>query len=271
MTDLIQVLIIAVAQGIGEFLPISSSGHNALINRLFEMFGNPLTKDGAEFLKLNILLHLGSLIAVLIVFRHRIAGLFVKERRLILMLGIASIPIAVVGLPIYMYAPWTQNNMPLVSACFLVTGLMLLLTLRFPEGKMLTSTMTCKQAFFIGCAQGLAVLPGISRLGATFAAGLWCGLNREEATAFSFILSIPVIVGSGMATCINMLRESPLTDGGTLPGGLLLLGATVSCMAGIVTLLFFLDWVKKDKLWYFAIWVFAGWVFLMSPITLLLA
>ena len=266
MIELIQIFIIAVAQGIGEFLPISSSGHNAVINHLFERFGNPLTENSAEFIKLNILLHVGSLIAVLIVFRRRIVDMFRKERRLILMLMIASIPTAVVGFPIYKYAPWIQDYLPLISVCFILTGLMLLYTLRLPEGEKTTSTMTWKDAIIIGGAQALAILPGISRSGATIVAALCCRLKREEAAAFSFILSIPVITGSGLLECIDMVRNSPESTAQMLPDWLLLVGAAVSCIVGIIALLFLLNWLKRGKLWYFALWVF-----IMSPITLLLA
>jgi len=266
MIEFIQIFIIAAAQGIGEFLPISSSGHNAVINHLFEQFGNPLTEDSAEFVKLNILLHVGSLVAVLFVFRQRIIDMFCKDRRLFLMLIIASIPTAAVGLPIYKYAPWIQNSLPLISVCFLVTGVMLLYTIRLPEGEKTASTMTYKDALIIGCAQALAILPGISRSGATIVTALCCRLRREEAAAFSFILSIPVIAGSGLLECIDMIKDSPVSTSPMLSDGMLLVGAAVSCIVGILALLFLLDWLKKGKLWYFAVWVF-----IMSPITLLLA
>ena len=266
MTELIQIFIIAVAQGIGEFLPISSSGHNAVINHLFERFGHPLTEDSAEFVKLNILLHVGSLVAVLIVFRQRIVDMFGKDRRLILMLFIASLPTAVVGYPIYKYAPWIQDYLPLISVCFLVTGMMLLYTLRVPEGEKTISTMTWKDALIIGCAQALAILPGISRSGTTIVTALCCRLKREEAAAFSFILSIPVIAGSGLLEFIDMIKDAPEPSAAALPDWLLLVGAAVSCIVGILALVFLLNWLKKGKLWYFAIWVF-----IMSPITLRLA
>ena len=266
MTELLQIFIIAVAQGIGEFLPISSSGHNAVINHLFEWFGNPLTEDSAEFIKLNILLHVGSLVAVLIVFRQRIIEMLGKERRLIFLLMIASVPTAAVGYPIYKYAPWIQDHLPLISVCFLLTGIMLLYTLRLPEGEKTTSTMTWKDALIIGCVQAFAILPGISRSGATIVAALCCRLKREEAAAFSFILSIPVIAGSGLLEFIDMIKDSPEGAAQTLPDWLLLIGAAVSCIAGILALLFLLDWLKKGKLWYFALWVF-----FMSPMAMLLA
>lgn len=262
MIEFIEIFILAIAQGITEFLPISSSGHNAVINHLFAEFGKPLTQDSAEFVRLNILFHVGSLVAVLIVFRKRVLDLFGKDVRLIPKLIVATIPAVLVGFPIHRYAPWTQESLPLISGCFIVTGLLLLYTLRLPEGKKTTSTMSWTDALIIGCVQAVAILPGISRSGSTIVAALCCRLKREEAATFSFLLAIPVIAGSGVLDCKDLF-ETEAT--GTLSIRVVLFGAIVSCIAGIVALVFLLDWLKKGKLWYFAIWVFA-----MSPLTLLL-
>jgi len=263
MIELIEIFIIAIAQGIGEFLPISSSGHNAVLNHLFERFGEPLTEDSAEFVKLNVLLHVGSLVAVLIVFRQRIIDMLTKDFRLIPMLVVATIPGGTAGLLIKKFAPWIQDDLRIISACFIVTGILLLYTLRLPEREKTTSTMTWLDALIIGCMQAIAILPGISRSGSTIVAGLFCRLKREEAAAFSFILSIPIITAGGLADFKDMLKAE---SAGTLPSWLLLVGALVSCVAGILALVFLLNWLKKGKLWYFAIWVFV-----MSPITMVLA
>jgi len=266
MTELIQIFMIAAAQGIGECLPISSSGHNAVINHLFALSGHSLTSGSAEFMKLNILLHAGSLIAVLFVCRQRVMDMLFNDRRLILMLIIASIPTAALGYPVYKFAPWIQDSLPLISVCFIVTGMMLLYTLRLPEGEKTASTMTWRDALLIGGVQALAILPGISRSGATIVTALSCRLKREEAAVFSFMLSIPVIVGGGLLACIGMINDGPESTAPVLSDGFLFAGAVVSCVAGILALLFLLDWLKKGKLWYFAVWVF-----IMSPLTLLLA
>ena len=262
MIEFIEIFILAIAQGIGEFLPISSSGHNAVLNHLFTQFGKPLTEGSTEFVKLNILLHVGSLIAVLIVFRKRVIDLFGKDVRLIPMLIVATIPAVLVGLPIHKFAPWIEDCLPLISGCFIITGLLLLYTLRLPEGEKTTSTMTWTDALIIGCTQAIAILPGISRSGSTIVAGLCCRLKREEAATFSFLLSIPIIAGSGVLDCKDLLEAQ---SAGTLSNGLLLAGALASCITGIIALVFLLDWLKKGKLWYFAVWVF-----IMSPLTLAL-
>jgi len=274
MIELIQIFIFSIAQGIGEFLPISSSGHNAVIDHLFERSGHPLTENSAEFIKLDIMVHVGSLIAILVVFRQRIIDLLGKDRRLIPMLIVASIPVAVTGLAIYIFAPWIKDNLLLISACFVATGILLLVTIRRGEGEKTCSTMTWKDAIIIGCVQGVAILPGLSRSGATIVAGLFCGLKREEAATFSFLLAIPAIAGSGVVEFaartikFQAAESSALAASASATGlsdGLLILAALVSCITGIIALVFLLDWLKKGKLWYFAIWVFV-----MAPITLAL-
>lgn len=264
MFEFLEILIVAVAQGIGEFLPISSSGHNAVVNALFERFGVPLARNNSEFLKLNILLHVGSLAAVLIVFRQRIMEMLADERRILIVCA-ATVPAVAVGLPIHQWAPWMENCLPLISGCFIVTGILLLLTLKTPEGGKTVLTMTWKDAMIIGCAQAVAILPGVSRSGTTIVAGLFCKLKREEAAAFSFILSIPVIAGSGVLEIRSMFKTAS-AEKGTISDGLLMIGMLVSCVVGIAALVWLLDWLKKGKLWYFALWVFV-----MSPFTLMLA
>ena len=262
MTELIQIFIIAIAQGVSEFLPISSSGHNAVIDHLFERFGYPLTSDSSEFIKLNAVLHVGSLIAVLVVFRQRIIDVLGKDLRLIPLLVIGTIPAVIVGLLVYKYAKWTQDSLPIISVCFILTGILLLWTLRIPEGAKTCSTMTWKDALIIGLAQAIAILPGLSRSGTTIVVGMMCGLKREEAAVFSFLLAIPVIAGGGV---IHMLDYDSSLAAEQTSGWLLFVGAAISCVIGIVALIFLLDWLKKGKLWYFAIWVF-----LMSPVALAL-
>jgi undecaprenyl-diphosphatase len=263
MTELIQIFIIAVAQGISEFLPISSSGHNVVIEHIYRFLGNPLTENSAEFIKLNAMLHVGSIIAVLLVFRQRIIDMFGKDLRLIFLLVVGTIPAVIVGLLVYMYAKWTQDSLPIISVCFIITGILLLYMLRIPEGEKTCSTMTWKDALIIGCLQAVAILPGLSRSGTTIVVGMMCGLKRAEAAAFSFLLAIPVIAGGGVLHMRDY--DSSLAAAQTIPDWLLFVGAAVSCDVGIIALIFLLDWLKKGKLWYFAIWVF-----LMSPVALLL-
>jgi len=266
MLEFIEILIISVLQGIGEFLPISSSGHNAVANSLFSHYGVPLTGGSADFIKLNVLLHLGTLFAVLIVFRQRIIDLLTKDRRLIVFLIVATIPAVVVGLIVKKTCPWIEENLWIIGSCFVGTGILLLLSLRSPQGEKTCSTMTLLDAFLIGCVQGVAVLPGLSRSGSTIVAGLFRKLRSDEAATFSFLLSIPIIGGGGLLELRDLIKPDKLEPGGSLHPWLLLVAVFTSCLVGIVALLWIIDWLKKGKLWYFAIWVFA-----MCPFTLYLA
>jgi undecaprenyl-diphosphatase len=271
MLQYIEILIIAAAQGIGEFLPISSSGHNAVINHLFNRFGVPLTGSESDFIKLNVLLHAGTLAAVVLVFWRRILAMFGKDFRLIPLIILATIPGAAVGLVIKKSAPWIEESLWIIAPCFLITAFLLLWTLTFSKGEKTAAKMTYLDALLIGIVQGIAVLPGISRSGSTIVAGLVRKLDREEAAAFSFLMSIPIIAGSTILEAKDLFGISADAAQHTaaefaLKPELLLLGVAVSFVVGIVSLIWLLNWLKQGKLWYFAVWLL-----LMVPLTFVLA
>lgn len=274
MFHLVEVLILAIVQGIAEFLPISSSGHLVVLNETFRRYGVPLGSETGDFLKLGILLHLGTLLAVLVVFWRRILDMFGKNVRLIPLLIVATIPAGVIGVLIKLHAKGLTES-PLVTGCgFLITGFLLLLTIRKPEGEKDYVEMSYLDAFLIGCVQAIAILPGISRSGSTIVAGLFRGLKREDAAIFSFLMAIPTISGAAILEAKDLL---PYGDTATdLPGELvaapllspvlLLLGTAVSFVVGLVALLWLMQWLKKGRLSFFAIWVF-----LMAPAAFLSA
>ncbi len=264
MLDLLKILFLAVVQGVAEFLPISSSGHLAVLNRFFERLGSPVAADSTDFVKLNILLHVGTLLAVCFVFRKRILGLLGKDFRLMPMLLVATIPAVLVGLPIKKYADWVSEDMIITAAGFLATGLLLLYSLRNMKGEKTCVEMSWRDVFVIGFVQALAVLPGLSRSGSTIVAGLCCKLRRDEAATFSFLLSIPVIAGGGVLEVKDLFDTNATASSLSTP--LLLVGMAMSCVVGVLSLIWLLEWLKKGKLWYFAVWVF-----LMCPLTLVLA
>ena len=266
MIEFIEILIISVLQGIGEFLPISSSGHNAVANSLFSLYGKPLTEGSADFIKLNVLLHLGTLFAVIIVFRQRIIDLLTKDQHLIALLIVGTIPGVAVGLVVKKTCPWIEENLWIIGSCFVGTGILLLVSLRAPQGEKTCSTMSFLDALLIGCVQGVAVLPGLSRSGSTIVAGLFRKLRRDEAATFSFLLSIPIIGGGGLMELKDLLKPDESGPGSSLPLWLLITGMFASCLVGIIALLWVIDWLKKGRLWYFAVWVFV-----MCPFTFYLA
>jgi len=193
MQDLWITLLLAVVQGITEWLPISSSGHMLLVGRLVGY-----TPDVA-FLSA---LHFGTLMALFVYFgedlvsivRALLSGSW-KEGpgREGLLLGVAFIPLAVVGGVLHTFRLLETSSWILLSGGWLVTSLILSIG-SYAPGR--TCSFTFRSAFLIGCAQLLSLLRGISRSGSTISMGLWVGLSEREAVRFSFLLSLPVVFGA---------------------------------------------------------------------------
>lgn len=250
---LLEVLLLAIVQGIGEFLPISSSGHVLVLQTLFEQLGLGQPMEESEKLALSIVLHLGTLLTILVFYRRRIGQLFQADRRVMALLIVGSIPAGIVGLTLKTRFEWALENPLLAGLMFPVTAALLLWTSRERANTLLCRELTFGQALLIGTFQAAAILPGISRSGATIVAGLLTGLKRDEAAAFSFLLAIPAIAGAGLLECRHLLHGSA---SGT-PGGLLLLGAVVSFVVGLGCLAWIIRWLQQGRLHYFAWWLLA--------------
>ena len=243
----LEILILAVVQGVAEFLPISSSGHLVVGAALFDQFGHPIT----DKLSVNIFLHLGTLLAILVFYRRRIYVLLKEDRRVIGLLLAGSVPAAVAGLILKREFQSSLETPITAGLMFPVTGLILLWAARHQSGSMTCRELGYGRALLIGVFQAFAILPGISRSGATIAAGLACGLRRDEAAAFSFLLAIPAIAGAGLLETIKLLGESSAAT----PVGGLALGATVSFVVGLASLWWLIRWLDRGRLHLFAWWV----------------
>lgn len=206
----LQAILLGILQGITEFLPISSSGHLVLARQLFGLEG-----DGSLFF--NVMLHLGTLVAVIAAYYDDVWAL-IKEffacirdifsgrfhfktdnptRKLLFMLIIACLPLILVALLNGQVQKITEDNDIVVEGfCFLVTAGLLFLACKMRPGKARIRQMRPQTALAIGIAQGVAALPGISRSGATISTGIIFGFDREFMVKFSFLLSIPTIIGS---------------------------------------------------------------------------
>ncbi len=198
-----QALFLALVQGITEFLPVSSSGHLILFQKLFGITSPPVLFD--------VLLHFGTLGAILIYFRKEISLLFkeckknINTWRLII---IGTIPAVILGLCINNMIEEVFNSLELVGVMWLVMGTMLLSTKKINKensGKEL-GDVKVKDALIVGIFQGLALLPGISRAGSTIFGGLLRKLNPKTAFTFSFLLAIPAILG---ATVLQLISNKP--------------------------------------------------------------
>jgi undecaprenyl-diphosphatase len=250
--EYIRIIILGVVQGITEFLPISSDGHLVVADKLVEAFSSDqLTTQN---LVVTIILHLGTLLAILIVYHKQVLRLLTHDRRVIGLLVVGTIPAAVVGLLLDKYLEELMVN-PLLTGCLLpLNGLILLFIDRRTPGDTTYEQLSYRQAIFIGCCQAFAPLPGISRSGTTIAGGLAVGLRRDAAATFSFLLAIPAISGAGVVGVIKLVTKG--TE--NMPSaGVLLLGAAVSFAVGLVSLRLLLRLLREGLLDPFAYWCIA--------------
>lgn len=248
----LEIIVLAIVQGVGEFLPISSSGHVVVGSALFKQFGHGIE----ETLTVNIVLHFGTLLAILVFYWRRILALLGRDRRAIPLLVVGSIPAALVGIAIKKTVigntlePLLENPM-LAGAMFPLTGLLLLLSARHEPGQTTCRELRYTDALLIGFAQAFAILPGISRSGTTIVAGLACGMRRDEAATFSFLLAIPAIGGAGLLQVLELAEHGP----GSTPLGALAVGAAVAFGVGLAALVWLVRWLEQGWLYRFAWYV----------------
>jgi len=246
--NLIDVMFLSVLQGLTEFLPVSSSGHIVIASTLAEKAGHQLP----DKLALNVFLHLGTLGAIVVVYRRRLWRLLGPDVRVALRIAVAAIPAAFVGLLFKDQIEQVFEGPMLAGGMLLVTGALLVVSMRFPGGAITCDRLPYWKALLIGVFQAIAILPGISRSGATIVAALICGMDREEAAAFSFLMAVPVIAGAGLLESLDLLQQPDTGNS----WGLLLLAAAGALVSGLAALLWLLGWVRRGRLHWFAWWVF---------------
>ena len=242
--DWLQVVVLALLQGLTEFLPISSSAHLILVPAL--------TGWPDQGLAFDVALHFGSLFAVLLYFRRDLINMTTSwgksvvtrqcddDARLAWGVIFATIPVGLAGL-----AFKDQIELYLRSPFYLALGLVIFGLLlgwadwRF-RGSRTENQMTWKDVFVIGCAQALALFPGTSRAGITITAALFMGLNREAASRFSFLLSIPVILLACLLKTKDLIEEQVAVDWGSMG-----LGILVSAISAFLCIHYFLVFIKR--------------------------
>ncbi len=252
---LLEIVILAIVQGVTEFLPISSSGHLVVGAALLEQLGRPIE----EKLTVNIVLHVGTLLAIIVFYWRRLLALLGEDRRVIGLIVVGSIPAAVIGIPLKISATPLLESPVTAGFMFPLTGVLLVWSTRHQVGQTSCRDLRYGQALIIGLFQAFAILPGISRSGATIVAGLSMGLKKGEAAAFSFLLAIPAIGGAGLIETLHLLKESP--EGTPLVA--LGVGALVSFLVGWASLAWLVNWLQEGRLYRFA-W----WVLLLGPAVL---
>lgn len=256
MSEWIATVVLAVVQGITEFLPISSDGHLAVAGALLKAWGFAVPHDAFH---LTVALHIGTLLAVLVFFSRQIVDLLVSHRRVLPLIVLGTVPAVCFGLLLHKYAKPLLDDPLLAGALLFANGFVLLYGCRWSEGEQKYVGMSWLQALWIGCCQAVAILPGISRSGTTIVGGMRCGLGRPDAAVFSFLLSIPAILGAVTLEfkdeAIHLWQGKPLST--SVDPALLLLGIIVSYVVGWLTLGWLLKLVERAKFHYFAYWCFA--------------
>ncbi len=265
--DNLQAIILGLVQGLTEFLPVSSSGHLAICQKLMGV-------DESNILFFAATLHLGTLASVFVAYRSDIAALFIElfgafkdlfteksfkinknpTRRLGFMIVVSAIPTGLIGFIFNDFFETLYSKMAVVGISLIITGTILLLAEKFGTGRKGEYEMRVRDAFFIGLCQSVAIVPGISRSGSTLVGGLFSGLNRPLAVKFAFLMSIPPIAASGLlemkdAVSIGLNGVSPLT---------VILGCLVAFFSGLFAIKWMVKIVTDKKLIGFSIYTWAA-------------
>lgn len=252
-------VVLGVVQGLTEFLPVSSSGHLAVMHR----FLTPLSAE--ETLAVDVALHIGTLVAVVAYFWRDLWGMaqaLAAPRHAgwrwtwIWLLGLATLPAAALGLPFKHLIAESFLSMVTVGTCFLATGTLLFLAGAVRGARRTEADVTVADAFTIGCFQAVALLPGVSRSGSTIAAALFRRIRSDVAARFSFLLGIPAVVGAEFGEAKILFALGPSAR---LPLGI---GIVVSGLTGLVAIWALMRIVQEGRLHLFAyyLWTLGGLV-----------
>jgi len=258
----IQALCLGVIQGFTEFLPVSSSGHLAIVEHLFGL------KDGS--LVFEIFVHFGTLLAVVLVFRIKIKNLLMgflsgtaqivmnknnfkfnfanyQDFRISFLIIVASIPAGLIGILFEDQIEVLFGNIKYVGIMLIFTGF-ILFTTKFTK----TTGIKFKvnNSLLIGFAQAVSIIPGISRSGMTISTALWCGIARKDAAEFSFIMSVPIIFGATVLKLKDVFAYDPEA---LLP---LLIGVISAFLSGYLALRILIDLISRGQFHHFSYYCF---------------
>ena len=270
--NLIQAILMGIVQGLSEFLPISSSAHLVFTSNFYKVFkGIEIIQHSNEEVFFDIMVHLGTLIAVLIFFRKEIWQIIVAlwhaiktknfnntDAKLGLYIITGTFLTVLLALPFNKIAEKLVYTPSIVGILLFITGFVLLgseyMSKHFVAKK---ENVDFKTSVLIGLAQGLAALPGISRSGWTIATGLFFGLDRTTAARYSFLLSIPIILGASM---IYPIIEIDIQEALTYNWTAIIIGTVVSGIVGYLCIKYFMKFISKFSLAIF------GWYCILAGI-----
>ena len=257
--EFIKAIVLGVIQGLTEFLPVSSSGHLAIAGALFPAGANNMETT-------IIVLHLGTMLATVIVFWKEIVTIFAAipqipsairekkasdELKMMWYIIVASIPTGLMGVFLAKYFEGLTQNLVLIGLMLLVTSVILIITRFLSGGKLKEQKFGTLRAFILGTAQGFSIMPGISRSGTTIATSLYMGADRAFAGRISFLISLPAIFAAVLLDfyknmhAIKTLHLAPLA-----------VGLVVSFIVGYIALKLLLKLVEKGKIFWFSIYTF---------------
>lgn len=241
--------VLGAVQGLTEFLPVSSSGHLLIFERILG------TDTGGADLFLGVMLHAGTLLAALLALGPRILAILRRDRRRALLLLLATIPAGAAGVllgdlvdDVFFGGEW-------LWAAFLATALLLLLSGRRMKRGGPLRPLNAKGALAVGAAQAFAVIPGLSRSGTTFAAGILYGMPREEAAEFSLLLGIPIVAGAVLVECCKAAVGA--VDIAAVSWQSLAVGGLCAAVAGFLSLRLTLRAAVAGKVHWFAFYLIA--------------
>lgn len=243
---LIQAILLGIIQGITEFLPISSSGHLVLFQKIFRVAEPALT--------FSIVVHLGTLVAVFAVFWKDIVSLLRKPFQKLTYLIIAgTIPTAIIGVAFKDFFEELFRSGSTLGFEFIITGIVLYFADSFNRGIKGIEETSYLDAAFVGVMQGAAILPAVSRSGLTISGALFRDMDKDFAARFSFLLSIPAILGAAIFDMKDVLEAGV----GNLDSMSLGAGFIFSIIFGYISIKYMINILKKGKMRYFSYYVFA--------------
>ncbi|OGF51153.1 MAG: hypothetical protein A2044_05980 [Candidatus Firestonebacteria bacterium GWA2_43_8] len=240
---LLDAIVLGIVQGLTEFLPVSSSGHLVVMQSFLKNFSQP----GVLF---DVTLHLGTVIAVLLYFRKRFIKILTNKKLLLLLL-VSTAVTGVIGVAFKDAFEKMFSDIKLVGASFIVTAIILLFAEKVKPGNKTEKEMTWLNALFIGLIQGIAIIPGISRSGSTIAGGLFAKLDRKFAAEFSFLLSVPAVLGAA----VLQTRDLTKADMVNIDIVFYLSGLIAAAVAGYVCTKLLVQIIQKQRLYYFSIYL----------------
>ena len=271
--NLIQAILMGIVQGLSEFLPISSSAHLVFTSNFYKVFkGLEIVQQSNEEVFFDIMVHLGTLIAVIIFFRKDIMKILTamwnalktkdwsdNEAKLGLYIVVGTLLTLALALPLHDVAETLVFSPSIVGILLFLTGFVLLYSeyvSKHVEAR--KDTVDFKTSVMIGLAQGLAALPGFSRSGWTIATGLFAGLDRTTAARYSFLLSIPIILGASM---VYPVVKIDLHEALTYNWKAIIVGTIVSGIVGYLCIKYFMKFISKFSLAFFGYYCIIAGIF----------